>query len=157
MKRALLTLALLLCAAPVCAQSMNVNPPGPFLDAKTGTVTTDTTTLLVSGVVNESLFLWSVQVQSQGTNTAATFKLVSGQGATCGTAQVAMGPTVTTSFTAAESFWLSGASATGTSSGGPNPATSPAVVASGATAVNVCVITGGTVNAIVYTAYGIGS
>lgn len=83
MKR--LLLALLLClASPVAAQQQSVFVPATMASIPI-TISTATTTRLVTGVSNKSIYVTAVDVIASGTG---SIQFIAGTGATCGTGTV---------------------------------------------------------------------
>lgn len=157
MRGFLLVLFLLCEPAVASAQSLPAPWTSPNLDAASANITTATTTLIVSGVANESIWLWSLVFQASGNNAGATLHLVVGQGATCGTAQNTSFVTVTHSATTGQSVPLWG-SQPSVNTGAPVVANAPLQVTSGAAPVNICVTTGGgTIAGKLYANYALSS
>lgn len=82
----------LACAAPAPAEN-TVGPAQQVLCNKTAiaSVVSATTTLLITGISNQSIFGCGWHVTS-ALATTTTFQFVYGTGATCGTGQVALTP-----------------------------------------------------------------
>lgn len=135
---------------PQINQTLNVGSGGatyyatvPDTWANSATIITATTTLLVSGVANQNMYIYEALESSQGTNTGSTSQLIDGTGATCsGSTFIINATPATNGATAASSTILIGGSTTNL--GGIIPAAIPYIIKSGATPVNLCVVTVGT-------------
>ena len=121
--------------------------------AKSGSIVTAVTTLLISGVANQSIYIWLAAFQSTGTNASNTVSFEYGQGATCQTNTVVMNPSPTAPATTAGG-WVSGWSgmtgATAVVIDMLPPAAVPLVLPNNATAYNFCAVTAGTTTSGVF-------
>jgi len=110
-------------------------------------IVTATTTLLITGTNNQSVYVCLATWESTGTNATNTVQFEYGQGATCSTNTVTIFPVAIAPGTASGE-WLSGWSGTVNSasvtSGIPGPAAVPLVLPNNATAYNLCGVTAGT-------------
>jgi hypothetical protein len=110
-------------------------------------IVTATTTLLVSGVANQNMYIYLAAWLSSGTNTAATVNYEIGQGATCGTNTKTLAPIALLSPTAVNE-WQSFVAGSAGSAAAPStvPAASyhPYIVQANATPYNLCGVTVGT-------------
>lgn len=146
-----LALGLILVPGMARAQSVNAPFPPAINVITTSTVTTSTTTLVVTGIANETTYLWFLGMQAQGTNSAATYQMITGTGATCGGSTDSNQPTLTTSATVGQmlSMW---SAASAVQAAGPGTAAVPKIIQSGATPVNVCVVSAGTTKSAAFVA-----
>jgi len=100
----------LICTAPAFAEN-TVGPGQQVLCNKTAqaTIATATTTLLITGVANQSIFGCGWHVTSTQTTTS-TFSFIYGTGATCGTGTAALTPAFNVTNTSPSSDHISLAS-----------------------------------------------
>jgi hypothetical protein len=116
--------------------------------ATSANITTATTTLLVSGVASQSMYVFWAGWDTSGTNAAATLYLEWGQGATCATNTVKLlpSPGINNGTAIGELTVLYG-QANGTPSSAGNavtPVAVPLIIPANATAYNLCGVTAGT-------------
>jgi hypothetical protein len=109
-------------------------------------IVTATTTLLVSGVANQNMYLFEALGIATGANASAQSQLIAGTGALCA------GSTFNVTSPAANAAALYGSVALygGGASGGSGvyPSLIPYIIKSTATPVNLCVVTTGTTTSI---------
>lgn len=113
--------------------------------AWTAALTAGTTTEIIAGVANETIYLYWAGVESTGSNFAATMNFAVGTGSTCAGSRVLLAPTAVgiTSWSAGQLVpMFSGSSDTPVTM--IVPAAVPIAIPSGSTAVNVCIIPTGT-------------
>lgn len=142
--RCLLSLVLLLTfARPVNAQSITAPWPAPNNFFTSASISTATTTLIISGTANTTTWLWYAGLYGASIALTATVALISGTGATC-----TGSPTTWASFpltqTSLSMNTLFGEALNSTV--GPQMPPTPLPIPSGATPVNVCIVTSGTVS-----------
>jgi hypothetical protein len=123
--------------------------------AATGSISTATTTLLVSGVASQTMYVFAAWFQLNGTNAALTVYLEYGQGATCGTntVKVQAVPIPTTATTSGQMTLLYGGSPPSILASSWSAGAVPLIVPANATAYNLCVVTAGTTIAGIGGAY----
>jgi hypothetical protein len=113
----------------------------PDTFASTANITTSTTTRIVPGVANQTMYVFWVGFQAAGTNTAGTVQLEYGQGGTCGTNTVKIMVTpITEGATIGNVVNLWGSYGTATTNG-ITPAVVPLIIPANATANDLCGVT----------------
>jgi hypothetical protein len=114
---------------------------------KSASINSAVTTLLVTGVASQNIYICLAEWGSTGTNTANTIQFEWGQGATCATNTVTLFPApISAGTTTGE--WVTGWAGTfanpASSGGMPGPAAIPLIIPANATAYNFCGVTAGT-------------
>lgn len=128
-----------------------VDPIGDTF-VQSGAISTAVTTLLVSGVAGQNIYVYTMAFQLSGTNASNTVNWEWGTGATCGTGTKTLYPQAQSPGTAAGN-WIygwSGAVIALTVVQFPAPAAVPLVIPAGN---NLCGVTAGTTTAGVFVTY----
>lgn len=139
-------------AAVVNGTAYGYLPTYPDQVAASGAISSATTTLVVTGITGQSIYVFFAGVQSTGTNSAATYNYEYGTGATCGTGTQLLIPTALSAgaFAAGTiSTFISGSSVNA-AAGGITFAEFPFVIPPGN---NLCEVSAGTTvayKAVVY-------
>jgi hypothetical protein len=118
--------------------------------ANSAAISTAVTTLLITGVTNQSIYICLATWQSTGTNATNTIQYEYGQGATCQTNTVTLLPAPTAPGTTSGGWlngWAGGMLAASGVVGMPPPAAVPLIIPNNATAYNFCGVTAGTTTA----------